>query len=125
MIQIAVCSDRKDKIFGLLSLACPCCKIFAVVDYLKSLFQICSGALQRHRSHHSRGRELEIPNLNDMIHSLFRDDYHEDAQLSTMYANMKSPLSSYLNYILYTSPCLEPLTREGFIKPNRCICIIL
>jgi Heterokaryon incompatibility protein (HET) len=48
----ARCSDNRDKIFGLLSLAQSCCRDQITVDYSKRLSVLCRDVLRHHFLHH-------------------------------------------------------------------------
>ena len=50
--QEAKCIDSRDKVFGLHSLAMPCCQVATPIDYSKSAFSVCGELLQHYFLRH-------------------------------------------------------------------------
>ncbi|CAG8975323.1 hypothetical protein HYALB_00005653 [Hymenoscyphus albidus] len=72
------CPDRRDKIFGLMSLANDCCKTHTHVDYSMTGLELCQSVLDHYANSHSPTkiiRRLEV--VIGLYSTLMRQSYHE------------------------------------------------
>jgi hypothetical protein len=64
-----MCVDSRDKVFGLYSLAAPCCQEAMAIDYSKSTYTVCREPLQHYfLLHHAQSDSLlSSPDWSDVI----------------------------------------------------------
>jgi hypothetical protein len=70
--QHANCEDVRDKIYGLHSLAPPCCRKAVPIDYDCSAYTLCGRLLEHHLSKHTRSSEQDPVKLSHDIHKLIQ-----------------------------------------------------
>jgi hypothetical protein len=114
------CTEPRDKVFGLLSLAEPCCREAISVDYAKSLPALCMEVLEHHFSCHDDvdfllyGRtvqELLLKDQNDADAKLTKQLVEEVCSKNPKVFNV---LGKAISVVDYTTPSLDSLTPDYF-----------
>ena len=119
--RMSICSEIRDKVFGLHSLSADCCRKAIPVDYTKSLPELCIGLLEHHLMQH--GTDEFIPGSR-VLQNLFltNQDTAEKEETAKLIRETSSRIpttfkahAKYSSVITYASPSLDSLP-VGYIE---------